>query len=49
MGFMIALITTWMDAVSAVDSPLDGASANGQSPAPEASLPTESLSPSPQN
>ena len=45
MGFMIALITTWIDAVSSVDTPLPPASANGQSPAPEASLPTETLSP----
>jgi hypothetical protein len=46
MGFMIGLITTWMDAVSSVDTPLPQGSANGQSTAPEASLPTESLSPS---
>lgn len=49
MGFMISLITTWMDAVSSVDSPLPGGSANGQATAPEASLPTESLLPSPQS
>jgi hypothetical protein len=46
MQFMIGLVTTWIDAVSSVDTPLPGGSANGQSAAPEASLPTESLSPS---
>ena len=47
MGFMIALISTWMDAVSSVDTPLPQGSKPGPSMAPEASLPTESLSPSP--
>lgn len=46
MGFMISLITTWMDAVSSVDIPLAGGSESGPPQAPEASLPTESLSPS---
>ena len=46
MSFMISLISTWMDAVSSVDTPLPPASANGQSPAPEASLPMEALLPS---
>lgn len=49
MGFMIALISTWMDAVSSVDTPLPQGSKPGPSMAPEASLPTESLSPSPQS
>jgi hypothetical protein len=46
MGLMIRVITDWVDAVSSVDTPLPSGSANGQSAAPEASLPTESLSPS---
>jgi hypothetical protein len=48
-GFMLGLIGTWIGAVTSVDIPLPEGSANGQSPAPEASLPTESLSPSPQS
>jgi hypothetical protein len=46
MGMMIGLITAWIDAVSSVDTPLPSGSKSGPSQAPEASLPTESLSPS---
>jgi hypothetical protein len=47
MGFMIGLISTWMDAVSSVDTPLPSGSPNGQTPDPAVSLPMEPLSPSP--
>ncbi len=48
MSFMIALISTWMDAVSSVDIPLPRGSKPGPATAPEATLPTVALSPSQQ-
>jgi hypothetical protein len=41
-----AIIREWMAAVTGVPAPLDGASTSGE-PSPEASIPMETLSPSP--
>lgn len=49
MPLVLGVITDWIDAVSSVDIPLASGSKSGPPEAPEASLPTESLSPSPQS
>lgn len=47
-GFVMAVIQAWIQAISGVDAPLPAGSNSGAT-FPEASLPMEPLSPSPEN
>lgn len=47
LPFILAVIMAWVKVLGSVGPPLPAASGNGASTAPEASIPTETLSPSP--
>lgn len=47
LDFVIDLVSTWIDAVASVDTPLPQNSNGGQPSAPALSMPMEPLSPSP--